>query len=319
MKMKKAMFGIYLFVFFAMNLFSQQNNSPKLSDPYFGQKPPGITPIRFSPDFISTKHRIHSSPTFSPDYDEVYWSVFPRTSEIKHKNETVLVSKKVNNIWSSPKVASFSGEYSDGGPFLSHDGKRLYFYSRRPISRNSKIETKGEIWFVEKQGENWSEPQHVELNLEGEKLFFSVSKNNNIYFTSGHGFGGTSVGTVDIYCAKFINGTYAKPERLPNDINSIQFVESDPLISPDEKYLIFYSLERSENIDQYDLYISYHIGQNEWTKPQNLGVKINTGVSRFPGFSPDGKYLFYIRGIDGVYWINAKIIEDYKPKELKLE
>jgi hypothetical protein len=278
----------------------------------YGQKPPGIIPVHFSPDFIRTKHRIHSSPTFSPDMNEVYWSIFPRTSEFKHREETILFSKKVKNNWTSPKVASFSGKYYDGGPFFSHDGKKLYFYSKRPIDKNSKSETKGEIWFVARQGENWSNPQHVKLAFEGQKLFFSISKNNNIYFTSGFGFRGAGIGSVDLYCAKFMSGIYAKPERLPNVINSMQYVESDPLISPDEKYLIFYSLERPENIGQYDLYISYNVGENQWTKSINLGEQINKGISRFPRFSPDGKYIFFVRGISGVYWMDSSFINEDK-------
>ncbi|MEN8155293.1 MAG: hypothetical protein ABFR75_14860 [Acidobacteriota bacterium] len=221
----------------------------------------------------------------------------------------------MNNIWSSPKVASFSGEYWDGGPFFLKDSNKLYFYSKRPIRKNSKTEMEGEIWYVEKQGENWGEPQHVKLDLEGEKIFFSVSNNNNIYFTSGHGYRGTGTGSVDIYYAKFNNGTYEKPEKLPDSINSKQFVESDPLVSPDEKFLIFFSLQRPENIGQYDLYISYNIGKGQWTKPVNLGAQFNKGVSRFPRFSPDGKYLFFSRGVDGIYWISVKIIEELKPKD----
>ena len=277
----------------------------------FGQKPPGLTPVHFSPDYIKTAHRVHSSPAFSPDGNEVYWSVFPRTSEIKHKYETILYSKKEKNIWSSPKIASFSGDYTDGGPFFSPDGQKVYFYSRRPLDKESETETKGEIWFVERQGEDWGEPQHIQLDFEGEKYFFSLSDNYTIYFTSGHGPGGSGVGSVDLYCTRFINGTYAKPERLPDIINSKQFVESDPLISADEKYLVFYSFENAENIGQYDLYISCKDEKDQWTKPINLGAKINKNYSRFPRFSPDQKYLFFVRP-DGVYWVDSSFIEEYK-------
>lgn len=237
---------------------------------------------------------------------EVYWSIFPRTSEFKHRKETIIFSKKVKDKWTSPKVASFSGEFYDGGPFFSHDGTKLYFYSKRPVDKNSKSETSGEIWFVLKQGENWGDPKHIELDLEGEKLFFSMSNNNNIYFTSGFGYRGIGGGSVDIYCAKFINGIYAKPERLPGVINSEQFVESDPFISPDEKSLIFYSLERPENIGQYDLYICNQNENGQWTKPTNLGSQINKGVARFP---PDGRYLFFVKS-NGVYWIDYSIFHD---------
>ena len=277
----------------------------------YGQKNPGTIPELFAPDYIRSEHRIHSSPTFSPNKNEVYWSVFPRSSDINHKSETILFSHKVDNKWSSPKVASFSGKYADGGPLFSPDGRKLYFYSKRPLNSETNFETKGEIWYVEKLVDNWTEPQHIELDCAGEKLFFSISNNYTIYFTSGHGYRGVGTGSVDIYYARLINGSYAKPEKLSTDINSKQFVESDPLISLDEKYIIFYSLERPENIGQYDLFISYSLKKNRWTKPINLGEEINEGYSRFPRFSPDEKYIFFVRQ-DGVYWVDSAIIHNVK-------
>ena len=277
----------------------------------YGQKNPGRIPDLFAPEYIRSEHRIHSSPAFSPKMNEVYWSVFPRNSDIKHKDETILFSQKVENGWSSPKVATFSGEYTDGGPFFSADGRKLYFYSRRPLNNKTNVQTKGEIWYVEKIEEKWTEPRHIELDFAGEKLFFSISNNNTIYFTSGHGYRGVGTGSVDIYYASFINDSYTKPEKLPDEINSKQFVESDPLISPDEMYIIFFSLERPGNIGQYDLFISYSLKENRWAKPVNLGEDINKGYSRFPRFSPDGKYLFFVRQ-DGVYWVDSSIIQGIK-------
>ncbi len=37
--------------------------------------------------------------------------------------------------WTSPRVLSFSGEYSDGDPAFTPDGKRLFFTSLRPETR----------------------------------------------------------------------------------------------------------------------------------------------------------------------------------------
>jgi Tol biopolymer transport system component len=34
--------------------------------------------------------------------------------------------------------------------------------------------------------------------------------------------------------------------------------------------------------------------------------------------SPDGKYLFFSREVDGnrdIYWVDAKVIDEYRPKE----
>lgn len=298
------------------NVILNDNDQPtdvesKLSIEEYGQPKPGTIPILFAPDYIRTEHRIHSSPTFSPNINEVYWSVFPLGSDINHKYETILFSQKLGNKWSTPKVASFSGKYTDGGPLFSPDGNKLYFYSKRPLNKDSNEETKGEIWFVNKYKNNWSTPQHIQLNFEGEKLFFSISDSNSIFFTSGHGYKGIGSGTVDIYFSRFINGSYKNPERLSSDINSAKYIESDPLISRDEKYIIFFSFETPKNIGQYDLFISYNLKKNKWTNPKNLGKNINKGYSRFPRFSPDGKYLFFVRQ-DGVYWVDSSIIYDYK-------
>ena len=75
-----------------------------------------------------------------------------------------------------------------------------------------------------------------------------------------------------------------------SQLDTLKYVESDPHISPDEKYLIFFSLERPENYGQYDLYISYNVGDNQWSKPVNLGPDLNKGVSRFPRLSPDERF-----------------------------
>jgi Tol biopolymer transport system component len=52
-----------------------------------------------------------------------------------------------------------------------------------------------------------------------------------------------------------------------------------------------------------------------------MGEKINSSKHELcPIVSPDGKFLFFIslRGESkSVYWVNAKIIENLKPNELK--
>ncbi len=272
-----------------------------------------VDPILFLPELFSSKHRIHSSPTFSPDMNEVYWSVLPRSLEYGHKNEIILFSTKNGVEWSSPKIASFSGKYPDGGPLFSPDGGSLYFYSRRPVENQAEITNDYELWFVERQGKKWDNPQHLGLNFEDEKIFFSMNNNMDIYFTSGHGDRGQGGGRVDIYFTEYRDGTYSTPKRLPYPINSDRYLESDPLISPDGGYLLFFSFERPTNHGQYDIYISYSDARKEWSTPVNLGMKVNKGYSRFPRFSPDKKYIFFVRP-DGVYRIESSIISNAQNK-----
>ncbi|MDH4271828.1 MAG: hypothetical protein OEW18_07610 [Candidatus Aminicenantes bacterium] len=58
-----------------------------------------------------------------------------------------------------------------------------------------------------------------------------------------------------------------------------------------------------------------------WTKASSMGDKVNSKESeRFPCATPDGKYLFFAsdrKGNFDYYWIDARIINELRPKDLK--
>ena len=64
--------------------------------------------------------------------------------------------------------------------------------------------------------------------------------------------------------------------------------------------------------------ISFCDNKGSWTKPfdmkEKLGLKANDLLQA--SISPDGKFLFILDDMD-FYWVDAKIIEEFKPKELK--
>ena len=70
-------------------------------DAYFGQTPPGTSAELFAPDIIN--HLAHSSPTFSPDGKEIYWSIVSGNNEtrkifyVKPKNPKSNIEKCWNN------------------------------------------------------------------------------------------------------------------------------------------------------------------------------------------------------------------------------
>lgn len=124
---------------------------------YFGQEIPGETPRLFAPGFVSTAHSEHSSPAFSPDGQEVYWSriELPLTHNSKHQ---IVFVKKINNEWTEPKIASFSGINSDDGPKFFSNGKQIYFYSRKPYSSPNSAMPSHDIFYVGKNKGEWTEP-----------------------------------------------------------------------------------------------------------------------------------------------------------------
>jgi Tol biopolymer transport system component len=112
-------------------------------------------------------------------------------------------------------------------------------------------------------------------------------------------------GRGDIYYSKLVNGEYTKPVNLGSTINS-QGLDHCPYIAPDESYLIF---SRMDNTGA-GFYISFRNKDGQWQQPARLDGELE-GVC--PTVSPDGKYFFY--SSDGIYWMDAKIIEELSPKE----
>ncbi|MGB7063079.1 MAG: hypothetical protein WBF13_12095, partial [Candidatus Zixiibacteriota bacterium] len=144
--------------------------------------------------------------------------------------------------------------------------------------------------------------------------------------------------------SNFIDGKYSSPENMQDhynfDIPCFE-IESDP----EEELLVFVSYDQDDGFGNFDLYVSYKKGKDEWTSPKNMGEGINTSANEhFPTFSPDGQYLFFVsdrisdkfksknnltleqmkemenspqNGSSDIYWVDAKIIESMKPTELK--
>jgi Tol biopolymer transport system component len=250
---------------------------------------PGARPVIFAPGVISTQQEF--APSFSPDENTVYFS---------GASSAIYFSKRVNGNWGEPIVAPFSGHWEDMDPFMSPDGKRLFFSSRRPLegAPQDKPQKKAHIWYVDYlSNDNWSVPHHLEapVNLEGiDNYAPSVSRSGTLYFFSPH---------RDInnkgksYYAKWEGDHYGEPKVLSlNGTNGVR----DPFVSADERYLVF--------VSGTDIYISYH-KDNEWSAGQKLGIQVNNGRTNYsPYVSPDGKMLYYsVDGIKGILMIPVSI------------
>jgi Tol biopolymer transport system component len=205
-----------------------------------------------------------------------------------------VLSRFENGLWSEPQVAPFSGQYSDADPFITADGKRMFFISRRPVNPNVSPNAAGklDIWVMDKTGSgDWSEPKDlgVPVNSEGSEFFPTLTKDGTLYFGSGRKGG---KGGIDLYRSRFVNGKYQEPENLGDAINTT-FDEFEPFIAPDESFLIFMAAGRPDGRGGFDLYISYN-RNGKWTQAQNLGAPINSQADELsPKITRDGKYFFW--------------------------
>jgi hypothetical protein len=269
---------------------------------YLGRPRPGMTPLRFPPDSLLANSNwfYHGSPTFSPDFKEMYWgkyTIYPTYQRVE-----LAFIKYLDNQWTSMQAAPFANlNYSNNNPFFSGTGDTLFFYSSAP---------EGFILRVTRTTSGWTQPSVVPIPLPqgyGVGLQFSMSKNGTLYLELSdqnlqHG----------IYKSVLVNGNYQMPVSLGPLINT-NTSEFGPYIDPDERFLIFAS-SRPGGYGYHDLYLSTRNSNNTWNAPINLGSTINTSsADAYPYITPDGLYFFYTTEKQGdlgynPYWISAQYI-----------
>ncbi len=263
----------------------------ELKGEYMGQENPGLTAKIFVPGFISTSD-LEKGGVFHPNGKEFYFS------RRVPGRITIMVSKMDGNKWSNPAPLPISGNYERFEPFITKDGSKLYYTSRRPLSDNGPLR-RHDIWVLERKGDTWGEPIRLdnEMNSDDNEWFPTISDNGNLYFSRGR----------NIFYSENKNGTYQKPIKVEGVNNGYSVV--DAFIAPDESYMIFASGGRPEGFGNHDLYISFKDDQGKWSTPKNMGEGVNSpGTDWTPSVTPDGKYLFFMSRGD-IYWVDATIIE----------
>lgn len=317
---------IFILTVLVISLFSEHIYS---KNRYFNQIPPGNTAMLFAPGIISTGMHDDCGPIYTKKYSKIFY----RIAQAPHS--IIVFRKKKKDIWSEPEIVSFSGRYSDGVPALTYDEKRIYFASNRPDNQKGKNKNNEDIWYVDKTSGGWGIPKLLNENVNSKLGEFgaSVARNGNLYFTSTN-----KDKTLNIFRSELVNNIHQKRQNLGEVINS--YDAACPCIAPDESFIIFTSTKRPDVIGRADLYISFSNTSGEWTKPVNLGNKINLkSFDYFPSLSPDGKYLFFVsdrarewsyspkkrtysemkniyggpgNGRNDIYWVSTEIIKKLK-------
>jgi hypothetical protein len=335
-----------LFIIVAAMLFqsalcycqSNQREFPVLNGPYLGQKPPGLKPEIFAAGIVSTGLNTRDI-AISIDGNEIYFGVTDAGAS------AIFVTRKVNDRWLEPVIAPFSGKgFLDLEPHISPVGNKFFFLSNRPP--HGQQPRKGwyyqNIWMMTKTASGWSDPQLVDepVSTEDHEYFPSVTRANVLYFTRQK-----KDGPSRMYKAGYENCRYQEPEMVPLDIPEKGSL-FNAFISPREDFLITCAINiDSSNVDS-DYYISFKKPNDEWSQLIRFGPEINPpGDNASSAYvSPDGKYLFFSSlrkdpskpefgsgtslramvnskaepgyGASAIYWVDAKIIEEMKPKGL---
>lgn len=262
----------------------------------YPQPLPDSVALPFLPGIVSSDSLDFNS-AFSGDGKRFY---FARSRKGKWM---IYMTELRDGLWRKPVLAPFTEtEHSQADPFIGSDGT-LYYISNRPRHSGDTI-ADYDIWLIRPQGDgSWTKPENIQgVNSDSTEYYVSCAANGNLYFASNRS--GT-VGSHDIYVSRYVKGSYTTPENLGPAINSRQ-MEHDPMISPDEQFLIFTSVDRADSYGSGDLYYSLRNNDGTWAPAKNMGLKFNTDSYEYCTYlTPDRQYLFYSTNFD-VKWISTR-------------
>jgi Tol biopolymer transport system component len=246
---------------------------------------------------------MHSAPAFSPDGTAVYFSAYFPDQE--PRIDAIMFLEWTGDRWSSAQIAVFSGQFNDNWPWFSPDGNRIYFNSQRPPAGGEAATEEYGLWYVERSEGGWSSPRQIVAPAD-------FGRDEGTIYVAAILPGG--YGDMDIYQLAYGDGTYAMPENLGPAVNTAA-EEYGPCAAPDGSYLVFSRFDQARE-RKVDLYVSFWQEDGTWSAAQNMGDRIAAlQGGRFPGLSPDGKYLFYVAEGGDIYWVDTGIVAQFRPGE----
>jgi hypothetical protein len=285
--MKRSIFSSLGWAFlFGLAVFAQEGSFPVFKGPYFGQTPPGIIPEKFASGFLSVPG-YDIAPTFTPDLDEVFWGHRPTEQGSDNK---LYYSRMVDGRWEKPVLAPFSSGAMEYEAQLSVDGTRLYFTRQGNLCLSRRTES------------GWSAARVLDPPVN-EGMCPAVAANGNLYFTAARNR------IYGIFLARYVDGRYQEPEIAVR-------LAAHPWVAPDESFMVFDKYALDNGVQTSKLYVSFRRSDGTWEDPLDLGREVNVnGTELIPKISPDGKYLFFQRKVDGdtdIFWVDAKVVHDLK-------
>ena len=255
------------------------------------QEPPGRTPRIFAPGVVS-KGNIHGRIAVSPDGRSILWNTYDSASG----STRILWTRKFGRRWTDPESPPFAAGLNAASPMFSPDGGKLFFM----VATSKGWATK----YVEMTPAGWSAPREDGVLLDcsssftrSGRAFFSAPMDGKVWGTG-------------IYSARHSAEGLSDPRPLDGSINVPNAIDYTPFVSPDGSFLLF-SSNRPLTGDGEDMhiYVTFDLGGGKWSAPRRL-FEIQ---ARFPSISPDGRVIFFCGDDGNVYWVDARVVESFRP------
>lgn len=265
----------------------------------------------YAPGVISKPDRHEFGSVISHDGRVLYFGV--DTGNQRH--ELWRSIRGEDGRWQEPKVFLSHPEYRYFDPFIHPTKDQLYFLSNRPHPSKAANPEDSDIWFIEREAGQWSEPRWLgpPVNTAAKEFFVSFSDDGTIYFSSNVAAAGTeSPSNFDIYSAEPAAQGFKAPRRLGTGVNTGAY-EADVFVAPDGSYVIFATTRRS-GFGRGDLFVSFRGENGRFQRAANLGEAVNTeGHELCPFVTRDGSTLLFTSRQD-IYSIDASVLDAFRPQ-----
>lgn len=163
-----------------------------------------------------------SSASVSQDYKQLFYTsnnavegknIIPQLKDTLKNG--IFIASWGSDDWNYKEAFQFnSKDYDVAYPFITSDGKRLYFSARKPGGYGEF-----DIYYSDNNNNSWTEPVNLgpKINSSGSEVYPFLHKNNRLYFASnGHG----GEGGLDIFYSELINGEWQQPVDMKPPFNS---------------------------------------------------------------------------------------------------
>ena len=171
-------------------------------------------------------------------------------------------------------------------PSVTIDDKTLVF-TRRVKGRN-------EDFFVsDRKDDQWSKAKGIDgdINSNFNEGAQNISQDGEWLVFTGCNFP-EGLGSCDLFFSSLTKKGWSTPGNIGEPVNT-EFWESSPCLSPDKRELYF-SSNRPGGYGGKDIYVSKRMPGGQWSKPENLGPKINSaGDESCPFIHADNQTMYF--------------------------
>jgi OmpA-OmpF porin, OOP family len=217
---------------------------------------------------------------------------------LKINNYPATQVKTIENYDASIKLEkldeNINSNDNESLPRVSPDGN--YLYCIRTSKENVGGSEFEDVWYAQKKEDGrWSKLTNIgsPINNRAHNFVISASPDNNSLLLANTYNADGSPNGPGLSISYKINGKH----QLPMSQEIKDYVNINKLVSffrcNDNKTLLM-AIETGNGMGEKDLYVSFLLKENGWSKPQSLGSVVNSDCDEHsPYLSADGKTLFF--------------------------